>query len=89
MRFVRRHWYTLGLPIAGIAIVWASVSDLTRVQWILLLNFVVLLLHQFEEYAWPGGEPWIINEVMQRKGSRPDRYPLNQNNAFFINVPMA
>ena len=89
MHFVRRHWYTLGLPIAIIAVVWASVSDLTRVQWILLLNFVVLLLHQFEEYAWPGGEPWIINEVMQPKGSRPDRYPLNQNNAFVINVPMA
>jgi hypothetical protein len=89
MRFIRRHWYTLGLPIAIIAVMWGLVSDLTRVQWILLLNFVVLLLHQFEEYAWPSGEPWIINEVMQPKGSRPDRYPLNQNNAFFINVPLA
>jgi len=51
MRFVRRHLYTLGLPIAIIAVIWALVSELTRVQWILLLNFVVLLLHQFEEYA--------------------------------------
>ncbi len=75
MRFIRRHWYTLGLPIAIAAVMWALVSDLTRVQWILLLNFVVLLLHQFEEYAWPGGEPWITNEVMQPKGSRPDRHP--------------
>jgi len=47
------------------------------------------MLHQFEEYAWPGGEPWIINEVMQPKGNRPDRYPLNQNNAFFMNVVLA
>ena len=62
MRFIRRHLYTLGLPIAIVAVMWAVVSDLTRVQWILLLNFVVLLLHQFEEYAWPGGEPRIINE---------------------------
>jgi hypothetical protein len=89
MQFLRRHWYILGLPVAIIALAWGWMSDLTRVQWILLLNFVVLLLHQFEEYAWPGGEPWIINEVMQPKGNRPDRYPLNQNNAFFINVPMA
>ena len=37
----------------------------------------------------PGGEPWIINEVMQPKGNLPDRYPLNQNNAFVINVPLA
>jgi hypothetical protein len=89
MRFVRRHWYTLGLPIAIIAVVWVLLGDLTRVQSILLLNFVVLILHQFEEYAWPGGEPWIINEVMQPKGSRADRYPLNQHNAFVINVPLA
>jgi hypothetical protein len=89
MPFVRRHWYTLGLLVAIIAVACVSVSALTRVQLILLLNFVVLLLHQFEEYAWPGGEPWIINEVMQPKGGRPDRYPLNQNNAFVINVPMA
>jgi hypothetical protein len=26
---------------------------------------------------------------MQPKGNRPDRYPLNQNNAFVINVPLA
>jgi hypothetical protein len=26
---------------------------------------------------------------MMPKGSRPDRYPLNQNNAFFMNVPLA
>jgi hypothetical protein len=89
MRFLRRHWYTLALPVALVAVSWASLSDPTRVQWILLLNFVALLLHQFEEYAWPGGEPWIINEVMQPKGHRPDRYPLNQNNAFVINVPLA
>jgi hypothetical protein len=89
MRFVRRHWYSLGLAVAGIAAVWAYVNALTTVQLFLLLNFIVLLLHQFEEYAWPGGEPWIINEVMQPKGRRPDRYPLNQNNAFVINVPLA
>ena len=89
MRFLRRHWYILGMPVAIVALACGLMSALTKVQWILLLNFVALLLHQFEEYAWPGGEPWIINDVMQPKGSRPDRYPLNQNNAFVINVPLA
>ncbi len=89
MHFVRRHWYSLGLALAAIAVVWACLGNLRAVQLILLLNFVVLLLHQFEEYAWPGGEPWIINEVMMPNGSRPDRYPLNQNNAFVINVILA
>jgi Protein of unknown function with HXXEE motif len=56
-------------------------------QKLLALNFIVLILHQFEEYAWPGGFPWICNEVLMPKpGGPPDRYPLNQNNAAVINV---
>jgi uncharacterized protein with HXXEE motif len=89
MKFTRRHWYNLALPIAAFAVMWIFFGHLNLVQVILLLNFVALALHQFEEYAWPGGEPWIINEAMMPSGSRPDRYPLNQNNAFIINVPMA
>lgn len=89
MQFIRRHWYILGLVFAAMAVVCVLLVDLRTVQVILLLNLVALVLHQFEEYAWPGGEPWIINEVMQPKGSHPDRYPLNQNNAFFMNVILA
>jgi hypothetical protein len=57
------------------AIGWAVAGDLTRAQLILLLNFAVLILHQFEEYAWPGGEPWIINEVMMPKVIAPAGIP--------------
>ena len=88
MSFIRRHWYNLGLAVAIVAAAWAFLGNLSMVQFILMLNFTTLLVHQFEEYAWPGGEPWIMNEVMQPKGSRPDRYPLNQNNALFMNVPL-
>jgi hypothetical protein len=86
MRFLRRHWYILGLALAIIALAWGLMSDLTEVQWILLLNFVALPLHQFEEYGWPGGFPWIYNEVVAPSGGPPDRFPLNQNSALFINV---
>jgi hypothetical protein len=89
VRFIRRHWYNLGLMAAIVGIAWACFGNLGAVQLVLLLNFVALTIHQFEEYSWPGGEPWITNEVMQGGGGRPDRWPLNQNNAFFINVPMA
>jgi hypothetical protein len=85
MKFLRRHWYTVGLFVAAAAICWAILGDISRVQLILLLNFVVLLIHQFEEYGWPGGGPWIVNEAV-RASERPDRYPLNQNNALIINV---
>ena len=42
-------------------------------------------LHEFEEYGWPGGEPAIMNKVIQ-PSDRPDRYPLNQNSAMIVNV---
>ena len=89
MQFIRRHWYDLGLALAVVAVVWALLGHLRTVQLILLLNFAVLTLHQFEEYGWPGGFPWIMNEVIRPRGGPADRYPLNQNNAFFINVVLA
>jgi hypothetical protein len=46
MQFIRRHWYNLGLPLAVVAVVWALLGHLRTVQLILLLNFVVLTLHQ-------------------------------------------
>jgi hypothetical protein len=42
---------------------------------LLLLNFVVLLVHQFEEYGWPGGFPAIMNMVLQPSPT-PDHYKL-------------
>ena len=45
------------------------------------------MLHEFEEYYWPGGFPWICNEVLMPKaGGPPDRYVLNRNNAAFVNL---
>jgi len=51
----------------------ASVDDLTRVQWILLLNFVVLLLHQFEEHPWLGGEVSASNPAPTEQLTRAMR----------------
>ena len=89
MNAFRRHWYSLGLIPAAVMAAWLAWNwnDIVWVQKLLALNFIVLILHQFEEYAWPGGFPWICNEVLTPKpGGPPDRYPLNQNNAAFINV---
>ena len=86
MNYVIRRWYDIGLVLAVLAIIWAMVGDLHTVQLILLLNFVVLVLHQFEEMRWPGGSPWILNEVFNRRDGPADRYPLNQANCAFINV---
>jgi hypothetical protein len=87
MHFIRKHWYNVGALVAlctfaYIVTVWHNGNIVRNV---LLLNFVALLIHQFEEYGWPGGEPAIMNMVL-RSSERPDRFPLNQNSAMVINV---
>jgi len=87
MQFVRRHWYNIGAVVALAALTclfyeWSAIGVLQR---LLLLNFIALLLHQYEEYGWPGGEPAIMNIVIQ-PSEKPDRYPLNQNSAMAINL---
>jgi hypothetical protein len=86
MRFFRRHWHSLGLVWAVIAIAWGLLDRLPTVQMILLLNFATLTLHQFEEYGWPGGFPWTYNEIVMASDGPVDRFPLNQNSALFINI---
>lgn len=87
MNFIRRHWYDIGLGLALITLTLQAFLRIKGLQLILLLNLVVLFLHQFEEYHWPGGFPWIFNEVVKRHGDSPaDRYLLNQNSAAFINI---
>ena len=85
--FIRRHWYDIGLGLALIALAWLVLARIEGLQLILLLNLIVLFLHQFEEYHWPGGFPWIFNEAVRGAGDGPaDRYLLNQNSATFINI---
>ena len=86
LSYIIGRWYDIGLVLAVPAIVWAIVGGLSTVQLILLLNLVVLFLHQFEEMRWPGGSAWILNEVFNRRDGPADRYPLNQANCAFINI---
>lgn len=87
MSYMIRRWYDLGLILAAAAIIWAIIGDLSTIQLILLLNFVVLVWHQVEEMRWPGGSPWVLNEVFNRwDDGIADRYPLNQANCAFINI---
>ena len=88
MSFIRRHWYDIGFGLALIALAWLFVARVEGLRLILLLNLIVLFFHQFEEYHWPGGFPWIFNEAVRgASGNDPaDRYLLNQNSAAFINI---
>lgn len=87
MDFMRNNWWNVCLAAAvvtGIAAValWGGMGTLQRLA---VLNFIVLLLHQFEEYGWPGGGQAIAN-TMRPGDVIPDRYPLNQTNAMVGNL---
>lgn len=87
MKAIRRHWYNIGGIIAVLSailliFIW---NDLAVLQRLLFLNFIAILIHQFEEYSIPGGEPAIMNLVIQ-PSTTPNRYPLNQNSAMIINI---
>ena len=87
MNFIRRHWYDIGgvvaiVAIASLLVFWNQMEILVRVQ---LLSFIAILVHQYEEYGFPGGEPAIMNMALQNSDI-PERYPLNQNSAMITNV---
>lgn len=87
MNFIRRHWYNVGGVVAIGTIVYLILTwhNTPILQKLLLLNFIAILIHQFEEYGFPGGEPAIMNIVLQGSNT-PYNYPLNQNSAMITNV---
>ncbi|MBO4689833.1 MAG: HXXEE domain-containing protein, partial [Paludibacteraceae bacterium] len=65
MKWFCRNWYWVGGVVAAVtlivlAVMWRQLDMLVRLQ---MLSFVAILIHQLEEYGWPGGEPAIMNIV--------------------------
>ena len=87
MSFLRNHWYDLGGLLAILVLTYLSLNHLalTTYQIILWASLLSLFLHQLEEYRIAGTFPGMINAVLY-KSPTPDRYPLNTNTAFVVNV---
>lgn len=87
MAFLRKHWYDLAgvLALFTLALVGVYHSKLTDYQLLMWLSLASLFLHQLEEYRIVGTFPGMVNAVLF-KSNEPDRYPLNTNTAFVINV---
>ena len=88
MKFWRRNWYYIGgilfVALSFFMGFWGSIFS--RIQVILIFSFMAMLVHQFEEYAFPGGFPSISNIAMMGEKKVPERYPLNANQCFISNV---
>ncbi len=85
MNFMRLHWFDLGLGLAFLTGGFVLLNTFTPVSFVLWLSLISLFLHQFEEYRYPGYFPGMMNSVMFLS-QQPDRYPLNSNTAFIVNV---
>ena len=87
MDFLRKHWYNVGGAFAILLIILMLVGrhHLTGYQLLMWASLTSLLLHQFEEYHFPGNFPRMLNKVMFQS-SMPDHYPLNSNTALIINA---
>lgn len=80
MNFWRRHWYSIGgvlfVLLAFLMGLWGC-YHLPRIQVILIFSWMAMLVHQVEEYAFPGGMPSITNMAAFREKEAPERYPFN------------
>ena len=87
MNFYRKHWHDVGgLLVMVIGGGLARFGQrLSRPQLFSTLNFVALLVHQFEEYRFPGFFPGHFNRGIANS-STPDRYPMNTQSALMVNI---
>lgn len=99
MSWYRHHWWWVGVVVAvGVAVYLAIAwGNLDIEQRVMLGSFLVLLLHEAEEWAWPGGEPAVLNNVIPLSpmgkligsgatSENSNRYPSNANSAMVVNV---
>ena len=92
MKFWQRYWYYIGgvaFVILTFAMGLGGSAALDYVQVLLIFSWMGMLVHQFEEYAWPGGFPLISNMIVFNEIERPDRYILNQRQCFVSNVVLS
>ena len=86
--FCRHNWYHLGaILFAALAFFLLLGPDvLSETQVILMCSFMAMLVHQCEEYSWPGGFPSMANVALFRDKGIADRYPFNANQCWISNV---
>ncbi len=86
--FQKIKWYEVGGMISLLVLMYSSYLFLYKeltLQAILVFNCFALLIHQFEEYGYPGWFPGMFNRWVF--GSRyPLHYPLNRKSSWIVNV---
>lgn len=88
MNWLYKHWYKstifLALPVFVFLIL--RVRETNFPLFLIWLQFVIYLLHQFEEYVLPGGFIAFFNTNLL--GSSRVDFPLTIKASFWINIPL-
>jgi len=87
-RIWQRSTGILAVCIIGALIMWWRLAPKINIfQWLLWLHLPLLMLHEFEEYVFPGGFKEFFNTKTPFALSRPQvDLPLNNSMVFFINM---
>ena len=91
LRSYMRYWPAVGgIIFAVVAILMGTFGEfLAPTQRLMSVFFMLLLLHEFEEYVLPGGFPAAMNIGLMGEKRDFGKYPLNELSAFIVNVVLA
>lgn len=87
LNFFKAKWFDIGLVLSFIIIkgILMHLNKMSYVSLSLWMAFAALLLHQTEEYHWPGSFQSWINKIFY-KNQRPVNYKNYDTSAFIVNV---
>ncbi len=89
MESIYKNWpKSIGLVstiLFAILFIWLFIDPYLNIYiWFFWLNLPILMVHQFEEYIFPGGFQNIVNNKFF-KTSNPN-FPLSDRLAFILNI---
>lgn len=88
MHWLYDNWYksTLFLAVYLLIFLILFVLQTDFALFLIWLQFIVYLIHQFEEYILPGGFVAFFNKNLLQ--SKMADYPLDKRASFWINIPI-
>lgn len=86
-KYINNWYYIGGIIFAILALLLGLFGDqINPMRRIMIVLYMCLLVHQYEEYAIPGGFPAAWNYGVSGEKEIFNRYPLNTKSAFIVNI---
>jgi len=87
MEYLYKNWAKAGgivAPFLILLLFFNSKVDIGSYWWFFWLNIPLYMIHQFDEYVYPGGFKEFVNELQTKE--KNSNFPLNDKNTFYINI---